>query len=234
MKTETWKKQLGHRGRLPWAIVIHNGIIYPFTGVDIPWVCTITGQTYEKKGRWSITTYHLALPNSARFIAGHEGWGTGLFLEGLQSALPDHPPVERWADLANALGVTLPEAQKFLRGFRPEEAARLDLVEAAVASLVEAEDNLDGDVEDLTLTFGAPTRRQMEAGYWEAPVVVLLDDEEVGRVTPGGSSMSWATPVTQGRVTVLSATPSDGTHGGYVSLRLRVPAGARAKKLETI
>lgn len=234
MRAETWKKQLGHRGRLPWALIVHNGIVYPFTGVDIPGTCSIVGQDYEKKGRWSSTTYRLAIPDSARLITGHEGWGTGLFLEGLQSALHPHGPIERWADLANALGVSIPEAQRFLHDFRPEEASRLDEVEAALAAMVEAEDDLDGDVEEVALTFGAPTRRQMAEGYWEAPVLVLLGDEEVGRVTRGGDPQGWTAPVAQGRVAVLSSTHSDGYHGGYISLHLKVPAGARAKKLETV
>lgn len=206
----------------------------PFTGQDIPGLCSVTWQSYIKNGKWSSTTYRFTLSDSARLITGHEGWGTGTFLEGLQAELHPCPPIERWMDLANALGVSLPEAQRFLRDYRPEEAARIDEVEAALASMMEAEDRLDRDVEDITITFGAPTRRQMETGYWEAPVLVLLDGQEVGRVTPGGEPSGWLTPVAQGRVAVLSATHTDGHHGGYISLRLQVPAGARAMKVESV
>jgi hypothetical protein len=230
MKTETWTKKLGHRDRLPWALIIQDGQVHPFTGQDIPGLCSVTWQSYIKNGKWSSTTYRMAIPDSARLITGHEGWGTGTFLEGLQSELHPCPPIERWVDLANALGVGIPEAQRFLRGYRPEEAARIDEVEAAIASMMAAEDRLDGDVEDITITFGAPTRRQMEAGYWEAPVLVLLDGQEVGRVTPGGEPSGWLSPLAQGRVTVLSVTKSDGYNGGYFSLRLKVPRVAMVYK----
>jgi len=234
MKTETWTKKLGHRDRLPWALIVCRGEVHPFSGADIPGLCSVTSQSYIKNGKWSSTTYRLVLSDSARLITGHEGWGTGLFLEGLQSALHPCPPIERWVDLANALGVGISEAKRFLRDYRPEEAARIDEVEAALASMMEAEDRLDGDVEDITTTFGTPTRRQMEAGYWEAPVLVLLDGQEVGRVTPGGEPSGWLSPVAQGRVTVLSATHTDGYHGGYISLRIQVPAGASARKVEAL
>jgi hypothetical protein len=234
MKQVIWQKQVGQRGRLPWALVVHNGAVHPFVGMDIPGICVVLGQSLEKKGRWTKTTYRLAIPHAARFISGHEGWGTGTFLEGLQTALSPYPPIERWMDVANALGVSIPAAKCFLHDFRREEANRLDDVEAALAVLMEGEEDHDGDIEEVTFTFGAPTRRQMEAGYWGAPVLILLHDQEVGRVTPGGGSAGWTTPVTHGRVVVLSATHSEGHHGGYISLRLRVPEEAQVRKATSV
>jgi hypothetical protein len=88
--------------------------------------------TKKKNGKWSSTTYRLALADGVRTISGHEGWEQGSFREGLTKALSDHPATDQWSEIANALGVSLAETQRFLREWRAEH---LDKIEADLAAL---------------------------------------------------------------------------------------------------
>jgi hypothetical protein len=196
-----------------------------FTGESLPGIVAVVGIDYEKAGKWSHTTYRLELAPGVRAIAGRDGWETGRFVEGLRDAVHFGRPVDRWIDVANALGVTLAEAQRFLREWRPKAAARLDEVEAALAEMVEAEDAHDGDTEIVAVSFGSPTNRLMAQGFWKWPVVIRLSGQEVGRVVPVGYGDYEA----HGRVKILAIERSAGYHGGYVSMRLAVPAGAEAQ-----
>lgn len=130
-------------------------------------------------------------------------------------------------DVANALGVTLTEAQRFLREWRPKAAAALDAVEAALEAVDTASEE---GAEIVSISFGGPTRRQREAGFWSWPVRVLLDGQEVGRVVADENGR-W---VASGQVKILAVEHAAGYHGGCVSMRLAVPAGAKAYHGEVI
>jgi hypothetical protein len=133
---EHYTSQLGHRSRKPWLLLITpTNEIRLFTGAPIPGIVAIIGEDYEKNGKWSSTTYRLALADGVRTISGHEGWEQGSFREGLLKALPDHPATDRWSEIANALGVSLAETQRFLREWRPKEAEHLNKIEADLAAI---------------------------------------------------------------------------------------------------
>ena len=136
----TWCDAPGSRGRRAWLLVVAGGVVHPFTGVGIPGVVALQGPpAFEKAGKWSNSTYRLAFAEGARAVAGRDGWETGRFLEGLQAAsgLAARPAAEpaTWAEVAQALGVSVEEARRFLCSWRPKAAERLDADAAALAAL---------------------------------------------------------------------------------------------------
>ena len=213
-----YSDKLAPRRRGAWAIVIGPGDeIELFTGDSIPGKVAVVGRDYEKRGVWSHHTYRLEVAPGVRFLHGHFGFETGTFVEGLRAATGQ--PTDRWHEVANALGVSLPVAQKFLRGWLPVAAQRLDQVEADLASLDEVSPT--GAVT-ISISYGAPTRAARERGFWEWPVRILdADGQEVGRVSPEGEP--------SGEVRVLKRETLSGHGGGYVSLTLAVPEGCRAE-----
>ena len=213
-----YSDKMGSRSRSSWAIIVGPGDeLELFTGKSIPGKVAIVGEDYKKAGKWSHSTYRLVLAEGIQFISGHMGWETGTFVEGLASATG--MPADRWHEVANALGVSLPVAQEFLRGWRPKAAEKLDQIEADLASLDETSST--GAVT-ISITYGAPTQKLREQGFWEWPVRILNGDgREVGRVSPEGEA--------SGEVRVLKRQEASGHGGGYVSLMLAVPEGCRAK-----
>lgn len=136
METQVWDDQLGHRSRRSWLLVIdQQSTLHLFSGENIPGVLVVVGSDYVQKGKWSHTTYRFVTSPGVRVIAGHNGWETGRFTEGLHAATKFERPIDRWEDVAEALGVSVDEAMRFLRAFRPQEAEYLDEVEAALAAL---------------------------------------------------------------------------------------------------
>jgi hypothetical protein len=216
----TWSDKMGSRSRSAWLLLIKNGTVNVFQGETIRGICAIIGTDYKKQGKWSHTTYRLELAPGVRAVPGMDGWETGRFVEGLRDAVNYRQPIDRWAEVANALGVTLTEARRFLKEWRPKAAAKLDEVEDALASI---DEHTGGDFETIAISFGGPNRRQREAGFWSWPVLVLLDNQEIGRLVPEGSFY-----VPSGQVKLIAMETSSGFGGGYVSMRLAVPAGAVA------
>lgn len=213
-----YSDKLAPRRRGAWAIVIGPGDeIELFTGESIPGKVAVVGCDYTKQGVWSHHTYRLEVAEGVRFLHGHFGFETGTFREGLRAATGQ--PTDRWHEVANALGVSLPVAQDFLREWLPKEAQKLDQVEEDLASLDETSAT---GAATVSITYGAPTRAERERGFWEWPVRVLdPDGEEVGRVSPEGEA--------SGQVKVLKREILSGYGGGYVSLLLAVPEGCRAE-----
>ena len=218
MKKVVYSDELASRRRRPWAILIGPGDeLELFTGESIPGKVAVVGCDYTQNGVWSHHTYRLAVADGVRFLHGHFGFETGTFLEGLRTATGQ--PTDRWHEVANALGVSLPVAQDFIRAWLPKEARRLDQVEADLASLDEASPT---GAATISITYGSPTRAARERGFWEWPVRILDEDgQEVGRVSPDGEA--------SGEVRVLKRETISGYGGGYVSLLLAVPEGCRAE-----
>ena len=218
MKKIIYSDGLASRRRRPWAILIGPGDeLELFAGESIPGKVAVVGCDYTKNGVWSHHTYRLEVAPGVRFLSGHFGFETGTFTEGLRAAT--RQATDRWHEVANALGVSLPVAQDFLRGWLPKTAQRLDQVEADLASLDEVS---PVGAATIAITYGSPTRAARERGFWEWPVRILNEDgQEVGRVSPEGEP--------SGQVKVLKRETSSGYGGGYVSLLLAVPEGCRAE-----
>jgi len=214
----TYSDQMGSRRRRAWAILIGPGDeIELFTGESIPGKAAIVGRDYEKCGKWSHSIYRIVLAEGVQFISGHMGWEMGTFTEGLHDATGKR--TDRWHEVANALGVSLPAVQEFLRAWLPGAADRLDQVEADLASLDETS---AVGAATVSISYGAPSARAVREGFWEWPVRILDEDgTEVGRVSPEGD--------VSGEVKVLKRARASGHNGGYVSFLLAVPDGCRAE-----
>lgn len=216
-----WSDKLGHRSRHAWLLLVNNDKVTVFKGT-VPGLVVVVGTTCHTNGKWSETIYRLELAESVRPISGRDGWETGTFAEGLRQVAAS-PPIDFWVDLANALGVSLTSAQEFLRGWRPKAAEKFDEVESALIELEKSEIEAGGDI--LAVSFGSPTKRQMNEGFWDKPVKISVEGVTVGTVEKDPEH-GWSKPSCYGPILVISATHSSGYHGGYVSLRLSVPVGA--------
>jgi hypothetical protein len=213
-----YSDKLAPRRRGAWGIIIGPGDeLELFSGTSVPGKVAVVGYDYEKNGVWSHSTYRLEVAPGVRFLSGYFGFETGTFTEGLRAATGK--PTDRWHEVANALGVSLPVAQDFLRAWLPKAAQKLDQVEADLASLDEESPT---GAATVSITYGSPTRAERERGFWKWPVRILNEDgQEVGRVSPEG--------VASGQVRVLKRETLSGHGGGYVSLTLAVPEGCRAE-----
>ena len=219
MQAVVWSNKMGPRGRAAWLLLIAGDTVHVFRGQSIPGVVAVVGEDYTKDGKWSHTTYRLAIADGVRAIAGRDGFETGRFTEGLAHAL-GIGPVDRWQGLANALGVTLSVAQEFLRSWRPKAAERLDRVEKDLGT-IDAEAG-DAGADVMSITIGCPRRRDLEAGYWSWPIRVIgQHGQEVGRVWKVDGR--WEA---RGCVKILGAEHIAGPRGGWWSFRLAVPDGS--------
>lgn len=218
MRSETWTEELGHRSRRPWCLVVHQGTVSRFVGADIPGVLAVIGTDYIKNGKWSSTTYRLAVSDGGRLVSGHMGWETGTFREGLRKSLLASP-LDRWASIASSLGVSVQAVQQLIRPWLPDEAADLDRVEEQMAALERAEEAAATEAVTVSFAFGSPTRAEMAEGYWVSPkpvpdhpgVSVALRDPDAGW-SKGNVVLVGATGE------VLRVTHARGYHGGTVSI----------------
>lgn len=222
--SKEWNDGLGSRSRRPWALIILDGKIVEFKGSDIPGVVAVEHAASHRAGKWSNTDYTLVLRDGARWLAGRNGWESGTFLEGLESA--SGKKIVTWIDCAESLGVSIIEAQRWIRAERPKSASKLDEIEASIAAVDDAAAEADSEASVVEISFGSPTNRMMAAGYWDWPVLVLDDaGVEIGKIAPDRSAPSGWT-VASGNVALLSAERSSGHHGGHVHLRVAAPEGA--------
>lgn len=216
-----WSNQIGSRGRKPWLLLIKGETIYVFTGENIPGVVAIVGNSYCKNGRWSENTFRLSIAEGVRTISGRAGWETGTFLEGL--AAVTHQPTNRWVDVSNALGVSMSKTREWLLDNYPKAASKLDAIEDAIAAIDEAEPE---GAETITVSFGSPTRRYRDMGFWDWPIVCTLPDGSVYTIKPENG---WSSAISNSdRVKILSIEKTAGHGGGYVSVRLACPDGSKA------
>lgn len=217
MKSVQWSDKLGHRSRSAFLLLIQNNNVYVFEGESIPSVCVVRGYDYTKNGKWSHNTYRIDVSNDVTVISGHMGWETGRFAEGLAESrnLPDS--IDTWIDMAQALGVSMESAQNFLYSWRPKAAEAIDRIEKELQDL----ESTTGSSSIVVATFGSPTRRMREEGFWRNPKPI-----------PGGGEVCLINPDEgwypenikicdrQGRV--IRCDHKSGRGGGYVSITLAI------------
>jgi hypothetical protein len=223
--TINYSDGIGSRSRRPFLLFIRGEEVIGFRGENIPGVMVVRGTDYTKNGKWSQTTYRLELADGFRHISGRDGWETGRFVEGLRSAVGGSA-IDTWADVANALGVSVPAAMTFLRSWRPEAAEALDKVDEALSELDDAAVAADAesDTQTVVVSFGSPTRRARADGFWTNPKAIpgggelrLIDAEK------GWTLENVAVHGITGKV--LSTTHASGHGGGYVSVTVAVLPG---------
>jgi hypothetical protein len=139
MQNFTWSDRIGSRSRKAWLLLVRGDEIVVFRGQTIRGIIVVRGSDHEKAGKWSHSTYRLMTAVGVRHIAGRDGWELGTFAEGLREAVGSKKPIDSWANVAEALGVSVPSAQKFLREWRPAEAEKLDQVEREIEELGQTE-----------------------------------------------------------------------------------------------
>lgn len=224
----TWSDEMGSRSRRAWLLLVKGEKIVSFTGSNIPGIVVIRGTDYHKNGKWSHTTYRLDLAAGVRAISGRDGWETGKFVEGLRSAVGFGQPIDTWADVANALGVSVPSAMEFLKEWRPKAATTLDEVDAQLSALDEAVDPTAPvvDTETVVVSFGGPTNRAIADGFWKSPKSITGHNGELRLIDVTKEWTKDNIRVARMIGTVLSATHASGYHGGYVSVTVAVVPGS--------
>lgn len=123
----------GSRDRIAFLVFVKDGIVIPFEGQSIPKVCAILSERFRKDGKWSNTSYSLALADGVVAINGHSGWATGLMSDGVATATK--LPANSWAELAVALGATRESTEEWLRKRAPRTSGVLDERDAALKAL---------------------------------------------------------------------------------------------------
>ncbi len=227
MENLKWNDGLGNRMRRPFLLLIRGDEIIPFNKKTIPGVVVVRGTDAKKAGKWSRTIFRLRLADGIRHIAGFDGWETARFVEGLGSAVGCSTP-DTWAETANALGVSVPSAMKFLRSWRPKAAEELDEVEQSLIELEEvAEQGTDSEI--VTVSFGSPTNRAIRDGYWESPKAIPEYEAEIRLADPSGGWTEGNIEVVGISGTVLSVEHSSGMHGGYYAVSVAVIPGTETE-----
>jgi len=223
----TWNDKNGSRSRTAFLLFIKGDEVVPFFGETLPGIVVVKGSDYTKQGKWSHHTYRLNLAEGVRHIAGQSGWETGRFVEGLGSAV-GCPTPDTWAEVAQAMGISVPSAMDFLRSWRPKAAEKLDEVEAALMDLEDAAEEAV-DFRKITVSFGNPSNRAMRDGYWESPKPISGYEAEIRLVD---STQGWV----EGNIeligisgSVLFVKHSSGMHGGYYAISVAVVPGTEAE-----
>jgi len=222
-----WNNGLASRSRRPWLLLIKGEEIKAFGGETIQGWVVVRGSDYNKNGKWSSTTYRLTLAKGVRHIAGYAGWETGLFVEGLGRAVGKATP-DTWSDLADCLGVSVPAAMTFIRGWRSKTAEAMDKVEADLAAL-DDDSGGDNDTEIVTVSFGSPTNRAIRDGYWEKPKPIPDYEAEIRLICPNGGWNKDNIEIVGIAGKVLSVTHSSGMHGGYYAVSVAVIPGTETE-----
>jgi len=83
----SWSNRQANRDREAFCLLIRGGDLYEFVGKAIPGVCQARVTENHRQGKWSFTTYAIRLAPGVRMVAGHTGWQTGSFAEGLAAAI---------------------------------------------------------------------------------------------------------------------------------------------------
>jgi hypothetical protein len=105
-------------GRRPRLYLIVGQVAHKFKGVQIPGVCAIAGEKFDKNGKWSNTTYQIELKDGVRPI---------YLLSPLHGTWGNEFPT--WHECASQLGLPLAVTQSIVRAEYPPTADRLDAME---------------------------------------------------------------------------------------------------------
>lgn len=135
MKPMSWSDQMGSRSRTSWLLLIKDGKVQVFSGSSLPGWAVVRSSKFVRQGKWSHTTYELALADDVRAIAGRQGWETNTFAEGIASVTRAAKTPTTWPEMAACFGVEREAAEAFLRAWKPKAAELLDNVEAELAAL---------------------------------------------------------------------------------------------------
>jgi hypothetical protein len=195
-------------GRRPRLYLAKGGEVVKFKGHEIDGYCAVATAQYKQAGKWSSTTYQLAFVPGVRplyFLSPmHGAWGDNL---------------GSWGEVVEALGLPIEIARRVVRAEYKATAERLDKLEAFGAE-TEAD-------EMVVVSFGSPTNRATQEGYWAAEKRGHTSGGREVIVAPGKGG-DWLNPtvIEPEGAKVISSRHTPGRHGGYYSVEVVVPATA--------
>jgi len=240
----TYKDGLCSGNRRPHLYLAKGSDVVKFEGEGIPGVCAIATSSFQKRGKWSNTTYQLHLAPGVRPL---------YFLSPLHGTWGDH--LASWGEVAETLGLPVDVAQRIIRREYKFTAERLDKLEE-FSLAVEAHAN---EAETVVISFGSPTNRAIREGYWEKPKSSQASDGRIVTVIPGPmpadeadrrarewgekcgyganadevvkfrkelatrSSWDYPTIVEPEGAKIIASRHQPGMHGGYWTIEVAVP-----------
>ncbi|OGG72534.1 hypothetical protein A3A38_01970 [Candidatus Kaiserbacteria bacterium RIFCSPLOWO2_01_FULL_53_17] len=206
-------------GRNPRLYLAKGSEVRKFTGENIPGFSAVASSRYEKRGKWSNTTFQLDLAPGVRplhFLSPMHGtWGDNL---------------GSWGEVAEQLGLPVDVAQAIVRREYPSTGERLDKLEQfALATETEG-----AATEVVVISFGSPTNRAIREGYWKKSKSSQSSDGRRVTVEPGMGEYGaeWGKPVVvePERAKVLSSRHTPGMHNGYWTIEVAVPIAQKESK----
>jgi hypothetical protein len=132
MKTISYNDKMQNGGRKPAILFIaKENTLHVFHGTSIPTICAITSQSYDKNGKWSGTSFQIAVGDTTKTLVLsrqlHEADGS---IDGYSSI------TTLSSFLAKNLGeAVVPAALAYLTTYYPKTMEAMRLNEAALASL---------------------------------------------------------------------------------------------------
>jgi len=198
-------------GRWPKLWLAKNNKLRKFRGTNIPGYCVIVRETFEKRGKWSNTSYEIELAKGVRPI---------YMLPPLHGEWGEH--FSSWADVSLEMGISVEKARSLVRLEYPKTFRRLEAIDIFG---IEQEKSGAG-TEIVTISFGSPTNRQIAEGYWDTPKSGYTADGAIEViVAPNNGPDKWYQPIVLAPdgAQIISAKRSPGRHGGYVTVEVAVP-----------
>lgn len=96
-----WNDGQGSRNRQARCFVVApSGEVHRFTGQDIPGVVKVLGSDYEKRGKWSNSTYRCISPAGTVSLSWRQDWDTG-----------ETFPQDTWEEAFEWLAAQAPQAK---------------------------------------------------------------------------------------------------------------------------
>jgi len=203
--------------RRPRLWFARGGEVRKFEGTNIPDWVVIIRNIFEKKGKWSNTTYDLELAPGVRplyLISPLHGiWGERY---------------ASWGELASDLQLPIEVAKQIVQAEYPRTAERLNNIE----SWFNKQESVGGKGEIVVISFGSPTNRMIAEGFWKTQKIARTSDGRfvtVRQKEVDDSPLGWRKEnviayVEEGQeATVVSVARTPGHHGGYVTIEVCVP-----------
>ncbi|MBI4356494.1 MAG: hypothetical protein HY559_01255 [Gammaproteobacteria bacterium] len=210
MNSLQYNDGLLNAGRTPKLfLVLSNGNIVKFQGENIPGILVVKSSKYQKNGKWSNTTYQLEIAD------GVGVWeATSQMHQGYWDAIASWEEAQAHVIAQGGHFVSVEEVKRVVLATWEKAAARFDTTAEALAKMTVA------PTEPKSFTFGSPTNRAIENGYWESPkehdgVSFKLVDPTKGWTT--GNVIA-----DKPGIVVTNVTHRSGMHGGYYTIQYMV------------
>jgi hypothetical protein len=228
MKELIVNDKMGSRSLRAFCIFIFQGLIYPFfirkmepDFEKIKDFAVLKDKTYSRNGKWSYTQWTLSFKDEVQVLEGHQGWNTSTYREGFARAA-GMSSIQGWEDMQKAFyGVEIPVIRRFLADVGLQNLADdLDEIEDAMERL----SSKKSEAKSVLVTFGSPTRRSAENGYWNEPKTIPgFKNASIQKID---ADKGWGNPENiqilgiKGQITDLQHT--SGRAGGFYDVTLLV------------